>query len=100
MTRPPLPTRCCIVTNIMPDKPPHFMLSVDRGVALMKSPVGTTLDLIAGDQMHAYADTCVAAEITALQSRIEVLEDALRYAVKQVPELATVPGISAALEKK
>ena len=30
--------------------------------------------------------------------RIRVLREALEYAVRQVPELATVPGINAALE--
>ncbi|MNR47025.1 hypothetical protein D3C85_1660770 [compost metagenome] len=34
-----------------------------------------------------------------LQARIAKLEEALEYAVEQVPELGTVPGIADALKK-
>lgn len=37
------------------------------------------------------------AEIVELQERAERLVEALRYAVEEVPELATVPGIDALL---
>ena len=36
--------------------------------------------------------------IEVQSERIRVLREALEYAVRQVPELATVPGIHAALE--
>ena len=35
--------------------------------------------------------------ITALESALRVAREALQYSIKQVPELATVPGVSAAL---
>lgn len=66
------------------------------------------------DQMRAYSDAdnaALRANLTVachqfgleeqdndtLRERVKALEDALQYAVGQVPELATVPGISAAL---
>ena len=42
--------------------------------------------VIYGDHLNA---------IETLKSRVAKLEEGLRYAIKQVPELATVPGIAA-----
>lgn len=44
---------------------------------------------------QAHYEACVRAR--AAEARAERLAEALRYAVAQVPELATVPGIAAAL---
>lgn len=53
-----------------------------------------------GEARYPLTLASVALVSTAeLQARIEKLEEALAYAVNQVPELGTVPGISEALRK-
>jgi hypothetical protein len=49
--------------------------------------------------MTAEWERVFAAKAEA-EARAEQLAEALRYTVKQVPELATVPGIAAALEQE
>jgi uncharacterized small protein (DUF1192 family) len=44
-------------------------------------------------------DSIGLVSVSELQARIAKLEEALAYAVKQVPELGTVPGIAEALRK-
>ena len=43
-------------------------------------------------------ESAMAAKWAEAEGKVKVLREALEYAVKQVPELATVPGIRAALE--
>lgn len=45
-------------------------------------------------------NTTLDAACAHLEARVKVLGAALRYSIKQVPELATVPGIAAALQPK
>lgn len=44
-------------------------------------------------------DSIGLVSVSELQARIAELEEALAYAVEQVPELGTVPGIAEALSK-
>jgi muconolactone delta-isomerase len=54
-------------------------------------------DLIEEDSMPVEIIDRLKAQLAALTEQRDMAVEALKYAVKQVPELGTVPGISAAL---
>lgn len=51
-----MPKPACIVTNVGQDRPQHFMLSTDRGVALMEKGVGHFLALFDEEQVQKCID--------------------------------------------
>lgn len=75
--------------------PVNLMRRLEEGIPSQYGYTAGAFEQLRADNIRLQNEV-----VGPLRERVKVLEDALRYAVKQAPELATVPGIRDTLEQK